>query len=49
MSVARDVEDAHDDHDRAISDASKAIRANPRNADAYCARAANHLAKKQTK
>jgi hypothetical protein len=28
MSVARDVEDAHDDHDRVISDASKAIRAN---------------------
>ena len=46
--VALGTEDGHDDHDRAMNGA-KAVHADPKNADAYCARAAAQLAKKQTK
>ena len=49
MSVVRGAEETNDSHDRAINDASQAIHRNPRNADAYCARAGARLAKKQTK
>jgi tetratricopeptide (TPR) repeat protein len=47
-SVVRGAEETNDSHDRAINDASQAIHRNPKNADAYCARAAAQLAKKRT-
>jgi tetratricopeptide (TPR) repeat protein len=48
ISVARSAENAHEDHDRAINDASQAIHRNPKDANAYCARAAARLAQRQT-
>src|SRR5882762_10275220 len=39
--------DKIDDHDKAIADASKAIRSNPKNSGAYVSRAAARLDKKQ--
>jgi tetratricopeptide (TPR) repeat protein len=49
LSLAYGAKDTQDDHDDAINDASKGIQANPKNAYAYCARAAAHLAEKHTK
>jgi tetratricopeptide (TPR) repeat protein len=48
MSVARGVDETNENHDRAIRDASQAIHRNPKDADAYCARAAARLAQRQT-
>ncbi len=48
VSVARGVDETNENHDRAIHDASQAIHRNPKDADAYCARAGARLAKKQT-
>ncbi|HKH20237.1 MAG TPA: hypothetical protein VKB53_04955, partial [Gammaproteobacteria bacterium] len=49
LSVAYGAKETHDDQAVAINDVSKGIQANPKNAYAYCARAAAHLAQKHTK
>src|SRR3954468_12038973 len=47
-SVVSGAEKTNDGHAPAIVNASQAIHRNPKNADAYCARAAAQLAKKRT-